>query len=81
MSVREVATIVSLVAMVFAAGGVWAGQIFAVKQLRKDLNGAMKKTAQQMSERELEDDRLRLALILIAPAAKREELIARFWRE
>jgi len=81
MSVREVAAIVSLVAIVFTAGGIWAGQVLAVRQLRKDLNGAMKKTAQAMDKRELESERLMLALILIAPASKGGELIMRFWRD
>lgn len=56
---------VAAASVIFSAGGAW----YAVRQTRKDCNGLGRKTG-----------RLFLALLLIAPPEKKDELI-KFFRD
>lgn len=73
--------IAGAVGLIFGAGVAWGLMRGQVSRTRNDVNGIGKKLAEHIRQQDLEFDRVKLAMQLIVPEEKREELIARFWPE
>jgi len=75
------ALLAGLVGSVFGAGVSWGVMRGQVRRTRTDVNGVGRILRAHIEDERAERDRMRLALLLLVPEAKREEMIARFWRE
>lgn len=71
----------ALVGSIFGAGTAWGAMRGQVSRTRNDVNGVRRIMNSHVDAERVERDRMRLAMLLLVPEAKREELIARFWPE
>lgn len=66
-----------LVGLIFSAGALYAGIRIGLRQLRKDLNGAMARSRQD--HREISDQEYNLTLALMVVFQERRDREVLFW--